>query len=195
MTQHERILFEISGSLHGVDELFALLGCYTPYVSTCLTKFWDSLWICSILEDGTDRLFRNVDKTTPKVHCETPKSKEVKVHDFICVHLLAFFRIRCWKWRGVESSKDICPEAIVTMTPFYWPCWGAGQVNGSPESQMQSSGYLLQSRCSCCWWRSRTEQCQSAGSRNPTSNSGQESPALAPFFGWQGDSIRIERTG
>jgi hypothetical protein len=35
------ILCEISGFYHGVDEVFALLGCYTVYVGICLPMFQD----------------------------------------------------------------------------------------------------------------------------------------------------------
>jgi hypothetical protein len=50
-----------------VDEVFALLGCYTAYVGSCLLTFQDSLWLLPSRvkqskppEDGIDRLSQNV---------------------------------------------------------------------------------------------------------------------------------------
>jgi len=175
--QHERIWCEISGFFRGVDEIFALLSCYAAYVNSCLTTFWDNLSVCSFVEDEADRLFQNVVKQilTNSAKPRKPKKSSYRtLSAFTCWRSLEFVAGSSEEWRAVRIF--VYPEAVVTMTPFHWPCWGPGQVNGSPDSQMQSSGYLLQSRCCCCWWRSRTEQCLSAGSRSPTSSSGQEAP-------------------
>ena len=102
----------------------------------------------------------------------------INVYNSICVRLLAFFRTQCCsgeEWRA--SSKDIYPEAVVTMTPFYWPCWGRDRLTVRPS--------LRCSRLATCYragavaavrGQGRTEQCQSAGSRNPTASSGPETP-------------------
>jgi hypothetical protein len=57
----------ISNFLHGVNVIFALLGCYTALIDSWLPMFWDNLvfkqseknlffWDCLTLEYGTDRL-------------------------------------------------------------------------------------------------------------------------------------------
>jgi hypothetical protein len=63
----------ISGICHSVNEVFALLGCYTVLVGSWLLSFWGSLLIPSsrvkqsrkTLEDRTDRLSRNVSNEQP----------------------------------------------------------------------------------------------------------------------------------
>jgi len=52
----------ISGFCCEVDEICTLLGYYTVYIVISLQMFWDNLPGFLILEDGTDRLSRNIGK-------------------------------------------------------------------------------------------------------------------------------------
>lgn len=53
-------MWEITDLHHGVDEVFALLGCYATYVDICLlmlqTAYSSHFKDCLTLEDGTDML-------------------------------------------------------------------------------------------------------------------------------------------
>jgi hypothetical protein len=53
-------LYVISGFRSGVNEIFPLLGCHAAYIGS-YRRFGTICWsICLALEDGTDRLSRNV---------------------------------------------------------------------------------------------------------------------------------------
>ena len=50
----------ISGSCHGVNEVFALLGCYVMFIGS-YWHFGAAYFFCPMtLEGGTDVLFQNV---------------------------------------------------------------------------------------------------------------------------------------
>jgi hypothetical protein len=43
----DKLIFVISGLRHGIDEIFALLGCYAVYIGTCVPTFRDNLSVTS----------------------------------------------------------------------------------------------------------------------------------------------------
>jgi hypothetical protein len=61
----------ISGFCREVDENSAPLGCYVASVGNLLLKFWSNLSIPSLLalEEGTDKLSRNVGKGITTTLC------------------------------------------------------------------------------------------------------------------------------
>jgi hypothetical protein len=77
-------LCAISGFLRHVNEIFALLGCYKPYIGNNLPTFRYILWVPSFrLTDipssrGADRLFRNFGnyQSAPR---DIPEEREISI--------------------------------------------------------------------------------------------------------------------